>query len=136
MHRHVRSALSDDMGDGEVKPRKRIDTQISTPLFNLPLRAIASGDPPTSPTQRNLLRHLTREMPSGQRTAERMRVPLLTARDFGELATYAGLDRSTPLCYYILTEADLVGWQHLGSVSGPIVGEVPIRLAQLVAAAT
>jgi len=81
-----------------VKPRKRIDTRISTPLFNLPLRAIASGDPPTSLPQRNLLRHLTWEMPSGQRIADRMRMPSLTARDFGELAAYdLGLERSTPL---------------------------------------
>ena len=113
-----------DFGDGEVKPRKRIDTRISTPLFNLPLRAIASGDPPTSLPQRNLLRHLTWELPSGQRIAERMRMPSLTPRDLGELAGYGlGLERSTPLWYYILKEADLCerrpaprpgGWTHRG----------------------
>ena len=48
-----------DFGDGEVKPNKRIDTKISTPLFNLPLGAIASHDPPTALPQRNLLRQLT-----------------------------------------------------------------------------
>ena len=35
-----------DFGDGQVKPNKLIDTKISTPLFNLPLGAIASHDPP------------------------------------------------------------------------------------------
>ena len=37
-----------DFGDGEVKPRKLIDTRISTPLFQLPLGAIADGSTPTS----------------------------------------------------------------------------------------
>jgi len=31
-----------DFGDGLVKPNKRIDTALSSPLFNLPLRAIAA----------------------------------------------------------------------------------------------
>ena len=34
-----------DFGDGQVKPNKRIDTKLSTPLFNLPLAAIPAGDP-------------------------------------------------------------------------------------------
>jgi hypothetical protein len=121
-----------DFGDGEVKPRKRIDTRLSTPLFNLPLRAIASGDAPTSLPQRNLLRHLTWELPSGQRIAEHMRLPALTARDFSELASYGvGLERSTPLWYYILREADLAtGGQHLGPVGGRIVAEVLIGLIE------
>jgi hypothetical protein len=33
----------------DVRPNKLIDARISTPLFNLPLGAIASGDPLTSP---------------------------------------------------------------------------------------
>ena len=35
-----------DFGDGQVKPRKRIDTRISTLLFNLPLGAIADATRP------------------------------------------------------------------------------------------
>ena len=49
-----------------------IDTKISTPLFNLPLGAIASGDAPTALPQRNLLRHLTWSLPSGQAIASAM----------------------------------------------------------------
>src|SRR5215216_7547549 len=48
-----------DFGDGEVKPNKLIDTRLSTPLFNLPMSAIASHDLPTSLPQRTLLRALT-----------------------------------------------------------------------------
>ena len=42
-----------------MRPNKRIDTQLSTPLFDLPLGAIPAGTGPTSLAQRNLLRHLT-----------------------------------------------------------------------------
>jgi hypothetical protein len=84
-------------------PNKVIDTRISTPLFNLPLAAIASGDPPTALPQRNLLRHVTWSIPSGQSIARAMRVPALTGRDFPELREFRlGLDESTPLWYYVL----------------------------------
>ena len=52
--------------EADMRPNKRIDTKLSTPLFDLPLGAIASGQPPTSLAQRNLLRHLTWRLPSGQ----------------------------------------------------------------------
>lgn len=121
-----------DFRDGEVRPRKRIDTRISTPLFNLPLGTIADGSAPTSLPQRNLLRHLTWQLPSGQGIADAMRVAPLSRADLRELADYnVGLDRSTPLWYYILKEAELVGaGQHLGPVGGRIVGEVIIGLMQ------
>lgn len=89
-----------DFRDGEVKPRKTIDTRISTPLLNLPLGAIADGSAPTSLPPRNLLRHLTWQLPSGQRIAEAMHAPVLSPRDFSELAGYGlGLERNTPLWY-------------------------------------
>ena len=121
-----------DFGDGEVKPRKIIDTRLSTPLFRLPLRAIAAGTPPTALPQRNLLRHLTWQLPSGQRIAEAMGVPALRRGDLTELSGYGvGLDQHTPLWYYGLKEAFLVtGGQHLGPVAGRIVGEVLIGLMQ------
>ena len=58
-----------NFGDGEVKPNKRIDTKISTPLFHLPLNALAFPGGPLALPQRNLLRHLTWELPSGQAIA-------------------------------------------------------------------
>jgi Animal haem peroxidase len=121
-----------DFGDGEVKPRKLIDTRLSTPLFRLPLAAIASGTPPISLPQRNLLRQLTWEMPSGQRIAQAMGVQALRAGDFSELAGYGvGLENSTPLNYYVMKEAFLAtGGQTLGPVGGRIVGEVIIGLMQ------
>jgi hypothetical protein len=121
-----------DFGDGQVKPNKRIDTKISTPLFNLPLGAIASHDPPTALAQRTLLRQLTWSLPSGQRLADEMGVPALEPGDLSELAAYPRrLDRSTPLWYYVLKEAEVMaGGLHLGPVGGRIVAEVIVGLLQ------
>jgi hypothetical protein len=116
----------------EVKPNKRIDTKLSTPLFNLPLGAIASHDPPTALPQRTLLRHLTWKLPSGQQIAQAMGAPVLSTQDLSELKSFGvGFERSTPLFYYILKEAELVedGLQ-LGEVGGRIVAEVLIGLLQ------
>ena len=109
-----------------MKPNKLIDTRISTPLFNLPLAAIAPGDPPTALPQRNLLRHVTWSLPSGQSIARLLRVPALSGADFPELKGFRlGLEESTPLWYYILKEgAVMANGLHLGPVGGRIVGEV------------
>lgn len=122
-----------DFGDGNVRPNKLIDTKISTPLFDLPLAAIASGDPPTSLPQRNLLRHITWELPAGQSIARRMRVPALSGSDLSELKDLGlNLHESTPLWYYILKEAEVMEkGLRLGPVGGRIVGEVIIGLLQL-----
>jgi hypothetical protein len=119
-----------DFGDGEVKPNKKIDTKISTPLFTLPLGAIASHDAPVALPQRNLLRHLTWQLPSGQRIARAMGAAPLAPADLQELAPLGvGFERSTPLWYYVLKEAEVVAdGLHLGPAGGRIVAEVFIGL--------
>ena len=121
-----------DFGDGQVKPNKKIDTKLSTPLFNLPLGAIASHDAPTSLPQRNLLRHLTWQLPSGQSVAQKMGETPLGVADLQELATLGvGFEHNTPLWYYVLKEAEVVAdGLHLGPVGGRIVTEVFIGLLQ------
>jgi hypothetical protein len=121
-----------DFRDGEVKPNKRIDTKISTPLFQLPLGTIPGGTAPISLSQRNLLRHLTWALPSGQAIARRMRIPVLPATDFADLwQIKKSFVTSTPLWFYILREAERTqGGLRLGSVGGRIVGEVFIGLLQ------
>jgi hypothetical protein len=114
---------------GNVRSNKMIDTKISTPLFNLPLGAIASGDPPTSLPQRNLLRHLTWSLPSGQDIARAMGIRPLAPSQLGELADFrVGFERSTPLWYYILKEAELAGGTHLAGVGARLVAEVFLGL--------
>jgi hypothetical protein len=115
-----------------VRPSKLIDTKISTPLFNLPLGAIASGDAPTALPQRNLLRHLTWSLASGQEIAGAMGIPPLSPDQLSELSTYGvGLESSTPLWYYVLKEAELAGGTKLAGVGARIVAEVFLGLIEL-----
>jgi hypothetical protein len=116
----------------DVRPNKLIDAKISTPLFNLPLATIASHEPPTSLPQRNLLRQVTWSMPSGQSIAREMDVEPLSRSELSELRGYGlGLDRSTPLWYYVLKEgAARAKGLTLGPVGGRIVGEVIIGLLE------
>ena len=119
-----------DFGDGEVKRNKRIDTRVSTPLFTLPLGAIASHDGPTVLPQRTLLRHLTWSLPSGQAVAAAMGIDPIRKQDLRELTPY-GFDTSTPLWYYALKEAELLeDGLRLCPVAGRIVAEVLIGLLQ------
>ncbi len=126
-----------DFGDGEVRPNKRIDTKLSTPLFRLPVHTLPNdrGDDigPTSLASRNLLRHITWEIPSGQRVADEMGVERLAVADLADLAGLgANLQRSTPLWFYVLREADVVNdGLHLGPVGGRIVAEVFLGLLEM-----
>jgi hypothetical protein len=119
-----------DFGDGEVKPNKKIDTKISTPLFDLPLGVIASHDTPQALPERNLLRQLTWRLPSGQDIAQAMGLKKLTPTELRDLKPY-GFEKSTPLWYYVLREAELrADGLTLGKVGGRIVAEVLIGLIQ------
>ncbi|MEP7056117.1 MAG: heme peroxidase family protein, partial [Actinomycetota bacterium] len=123
-----------DFGDGAVRPNKRVDTIISTPLFQLPASAIAhlpGTDPgPIALPQRTLLRHLTWSLPSGQAVAARMGLPQLASNDLADLAAYdLGLERNTPLWFYVLREAAVMrDGLTLGPVGGRIVAETLIGL--------
>jgi hypothetical protein len=125
-----------DFGDGEVKPNKCVDTVMSTPLFQLPMFSIptARGEDigPTSLATRNLLRHITWEIPSGQRVATEMGVDRLSAVDLADVGQLgANLDSSTPLFFYLLREADVMAdGLHLGPTGGRIVGEVFMALIE------
>ena len=114
-----------DLGDGQTKPNKKIDTKLSTPLFILP-----GPGTPQSLAQRNLLRHLTFSLPSGQRVANAMAEEPLQPDDLADLKPL-GLEDKTPLWFYILREADVKGdGKRLGPVGGRIVAEVFIGLLQ------
>src|SRR5262249_37314328 len=122
-----------DFGDGQARPNKTIDTSISTPLFHLPIGVIATHNAPTALPQRNLLRQVTWSLPSGQRLAQHMAMPMLTPRELPELSGYGlDLEHETPLWYYVLKEAEVIAeGLHLGPVGGRIVAEVLIGLMQL-----
>lgn len=91
-----------DFGDGEVKPNKTINPTISTPLFRLPMSTLPmdrGGDlGPTSLATRNLLRHLTWRVATGQDVAGAMGVDRLSTGDLSAFGDFgASLDTETPL---------------------------------------
>ncbi len=119
-----------DLGDGLSRPNKRIDTKLSSPLFALPFVAPGLPNNPQSLAQRNLLRHLTFSLPSGQRVARAMGIAPL-ARDTLADVRPLGFDAETPLWFYILREADV---EQEGVILGPvgdrIVAEVFVGLLE------
>jgi hypothetical protein len=118
--------------DTNSRPNKRLDTTISSALFNLPLQTIAGEEPnPVSLPQRNLLRHVTWGIPSGQAIAAEIGAAPLTRADLADVQPL-GLADSTPLWFYILREAHR---QHdglqLGEVGANIVGRVFVSMLAL-----
>jgi hypothetical protein len=83
---------------------------------------------------RNLKRGVMLGLPSGQDVAKAMKLPVLTPAEIatgpdGAVAKAQGLDKATPLWYYILKEAQVKGGaQRLGPVGARIVAEVFIGL--------
>jgi hypothetical protein len=115
----------EDLG-ASPKPNKRIDTKLSSILFDLP--GIADGA--RSLAQRNLLRQLTFELPSGQRVARALEVRRVKREDLADLRPL-GFDVDTPLWIYILREAEvLADGRRLGPVGGRIVAEVVLGLLE------
>jgi hypothetical protein len=121
-----------DLGDGQVKNNKKIDTTISSVMFTLPVPAIAphTQTAPTVLPQRNLLRQLTWSLPAGQAIAAAMGQAPLTPADLADIgAIHAPFAASTPLWYYILAEAKIAAdGLTLGPVGGRIVTETLIGL--------
>jgi len=121
-----------DLGDGQVKNNKKIDTPISAVMFTLPLPAIAphTQTTPTVLPQRNLLRQLTWSLPSGQAIARAIGADVLTPADLSDIAAvYPPFAASTPLWYYLLAEAKTTtSGLTLGPAGGRIVTETLIGL--------
>ena len=121
-----------DLGDGNVKNNKKIDTTISSIMFTLPTPAIAphTQTTPLVLPQRNLLRQLTWGLPSGQAVAKAMRADHVGSADLADIAAvYRPFGVITPLWYYVLAEAKAAtGGVTLGPVGGRIVAETLIGL--------
>jgi Animal haem peroxidase len=120
-------------GQDVLQPSFKIDTKISSPLFDA-LPGADHQDPiDRSLPRRNLLRGKALGLPSGQRVARAMGVPsesILSGSDLGlegELLEKFGDE--TPLWYYVLKEAEAQqDGERLGRVGGRIVAEVLLGL--------
>jgi hypothetical protein len=106
----------------------KIDTTISNPLNTLP--GPAQDGITRSLPQRNLLRGLRIGLPAGQDVARAIGIAPITGADVNLPAGLnADLAVRTPLWYYVLREAELLGDSTcLGPVGGRIVAEVLIGL--------
>ena len=111
---------------------KRIDTTLASPLFRLPFIPPNMPSNPSSLAQRNLLRHLTFSLPSGQAVALAMFLDPLGSDELSDLADLGvGMEHRTPLWFYILREADKrTDGRTLGPVGGRIVAEVFIGMLE------
>lgn len=125
--RFIDSQTFFDFGDGNVRNNKKLDTNLSSVLMDL--IGFPAGEP-QSFAPRNLLRHLTSKLPSGQAVAKAMKLPVLHESELHDLAEH-GLDKPTSLCFYILREPETSqSGERLGAVGARIVAEVFIGLMQ------
>lgn len=116
-----------DFGDGRARNNKRIDSTLSTVLLDLP--GMPGGEPQSLAT-RNLVRHLTFKVPSGQAVAKAMKLAPLPPGSLADLVAL-NLEERTPLWFYVMREAEVMtGGNHLGPVGGRIVGEVFVGVLQ------
>jgi hypothetical protein len=115
------------------KPRK-LDTQLSIPLANLPGSVVPPPDPTVHLAVRNTLRGKRVGLASGQQIAKAMRVTPLSNTTLGlnGLGNDPGWGGQAPLWYYILREAELSPYnaERLGPVGGRIMAEVLVGLLQ------
>jgi len=103
---------------------RRIDTALSPALFALPFTGPDEPGNPASLAQRNLLRSLVFNLPSGQDVARAMGEEPLDPGELTDLEPF-GFQESTPLWFYILREAERrANGERLGPVGGRIVAEV------------
>lgn len=140
---------SDKTGPKRVQPAYKIDTSLVGPLGNLP-PSIASN--PSSLAERNLVRGLMLELPSGQEVAKALGATVIPDKDLriGKATeegskgpkknksiadlNLATINNNAPLWFYVLAEAlhdfnlqTPIKDNHpvrLGGVGGRIVGEV------------
>lgn len=117
--------LFDLPGYPPAQRAKRMDGRLPASLIRLPLEITGAVDEEAhhSLAVRDLQRGQAIGLPSGEALARHIGAPVLDPADVG-LASH-GWRRETPLWFYILREADVLGGgDRLGPVGGRIVGDV------------
>jgi Animal haem peroxidase len=123
---------------GNANFAENIDTLISEDMFNLPAAAmpIFTKKPPPPLPEMTLLRGSRIGLPSGQEACRAASVQPLTEAQIGfddegtEFLRGRGLNEKTPLWYYLLREAEVLGIRRfrggecLGPLGSRIVAEV------------
>ncbi len=124
--RHLDFAtLFDRQGSEPAQRAMRISEKMAHPMINLPVEITGTMTDKTygSLAARDLRRGLSTALPSGEDVAKALGLPVLSADDIGAAVSPKG----TPLFYYILREAAVLGrGDRLGPVGGRIVADVLI----------
>ena len=121
--------LFDLPGRPPAQRAKRMDGRLPASLINLPAQITGDVDDEAyhSLAVRDLQRGQAIGLPSGEAVARKIGAEPLDPADIG-LASHGWRDE-TPLWFYILREADVIGdGDRLGPVGGRIVGEVLVGL--------
>jgi Animal haem peroxidase len=123
------SLLFDVPGRPPAQRAKRIDGHLPGSLIELPAAITGEVDDNAyhSLAARDLQRGQATGLPSGEAVARQLGERVLTPGEVG-LADH-GWESETPLWYYVLREADVLGdGDRLGPVGGRIVGEVLVGI--------
>jgi hypothetical protein len=116
-------------GHAPAQRAKRIDSRLPGPLIALPTQISGSkpGTDYASLANRDLQRGQAVGLASGEAVARRLGVPALSPEQVG--LAERGWRAETPLWFYILKEAEILGeGDRLGPVGGRIVGEVLVGI--------
>lgn len=113
-----------NFGDGRCQFAKLIDTKIGTAFHDIPFIDSDKAEERSLPFL-NLRRGVLYGLPSGEDVANRMGFEPIEVAETTDL-------NGTPLWYYILREAELLGHkgEHLGPVGSTILGECFFTLMQ------
>ena len=132
--------LFDTFEDRDVQRAGRMDASMASDLLSLPARIDPGGQ---SLATRNMIRGQSFLLPSGESVARHLGRPDAEIEQVGDAARAdeAGLNGGTPLWYYILKEAELIGRENLdgtrlpgeglGPVGATMVAETIIGLIEL-----
>ena len=115
-----------------TRPNKTIDTKLSTPALPPAAEDVRGPEDVLALAQRNLLRHLTWSIPSGQRIAKKVNVPVLSADDLADLGP---IHKDFPKSHAAVVLRPARGRHghngtRLGPLGGLIVGGVIVGLMQ------
>lgn len=119
------SVLFNRKGSEPAQRAMRISEKMARPMIHLPTEITGTMADTTyaSLAARDLRRGLSTALPSGEDVAKSLDLPLLSLDDIGLTVSPKG----TPLFYYILREAAVLGGgDRLGPVGGRIVADVLI----------
>lgn len=107
----------------QPQPSRLMDTRIASTLSSLPATVVTDGGPVSLP-QRNLIRGVALELPSGQDFAAALGVNPLSGTITDSTGNTLTIPNPAPLWYYMLAESQSTGGVHLGPTAGRVVAEV------------